>query len=84
MRLAIPVPKRWRGKLKGAWIAMVSACIATGVLGYKLGSTEPTTPSLKIRDDVCKIHDLTDPKFGILMYICQQDDREYLVVPLSK
>jgi len=80
--MRLPIPKRWKGKLVGAWIAMLSAVLAAGVLGYKLGSSEPTIPSLKIRDDVCEVHFLSDTERGTLMFICEQDERKYLVVPL--
>ncbi len=86
MRLVIPVPKRWKGKLIGAWAASLSALIAVGYVCYSLGqSAYVAPPALVFGSDICT--DLSTLGFEFeykgLTYLCQQDERQYLVIPLK-
>ncbi len=83
MRSKGEAPKPKNKKLLAAWVAMLSAVFAAGALGYGLG-TSATPPPLVFGDDICSIPYWTDRKSDSILYVCQQGEREYLVVPLTR
>jgi hypothetical protein len=62
-------------KLVVAWIALLSAVIAAGTLGYNWKDTE--TP-LVLGGENC-----TSYRSGKI-FICEQGEKEYLVIPMGK
>jgi hypothetical protein len=77
MKLALKAAQRLKiqnRKLVVAWIAMLSAVMAAATLGYNWKDTEPP---LVLGGETCTSYDSGK------MFICQQGEKEYLVVPLN-
>ena len=77
MNFALKVAQRLKiqnRKLVVAWIAMLSAIVAAGALGY---NWKDTNAPLVLGGDTCISYDSGK------MFICQQGEKEYLVVPMN-
>lgn len=77
MNFALKVAQRLKiqnRKLVVAWIAMLSAVVAAGALGY---NWKDANAPLILGGETCVSY------HSGKMYICRQGEKEYLVVPMN-
>ena len=77
MALALKAAQRLKiqnRKLVVAWVSMLAAIVAAFSLGY---GWKDASPPLVLGGSTCKAY------HSGKMFVCQQDEKEYLVVPLN-
>lgn len=77
MNVAIKIAQRLKiqnRKLAAAWVAMLSAVMAAGALGYNWRDTDAP---LVLGGETCTSYDSGK------MFICKQGKKEFLVVPMN-